>query len=447
MKLFKCTDLRAALSLCALVAKLNTKNLLLSLSMQKHWLTRSVLIISLVSLFNDASSELLYPILPIYLGTIGFGALWIGIIEGIAEAAAGLSKGWFGKWSDMRGERLPFIRFGYLLSSLAKPLIVLFPNVFWALFMRTGDRLGKGVRTAARDALLSHESDPKHRGKVFGFHRAMDTVGAFIGPSIALWYLFTHRGEPLTDLFYIALIPGILTLVVLLFLKDHVTKGIAPGKLPSWKHTFSYWKESNTSYRKVVGGFLLFALFNSSDLFLLMALKEIHSGMENCFFGICFNANEVTILYYILFNFVYALLAYPAGYFSDRFSPKTIFIIGLIFFVTTYAGFAYMMFLDSAKPAIALPVILMIIYGMYAALSDGISRAWISVLVPKEEKASALGFFAGAGSIATLFASVLAGLVWSFIHPSAVFAITACLTFVVIFYLGVFTKKPALNPD
>ena len=146
--------------------------------MQKHWLTRGVLIISLVSLFNDASSELLYPVLPIYLGTIGLTGLWIGIIEGVAEAAAGLSKGWFGKWSDMRGERLPFIRFGYFISSLAKPLIVLFPNVVWAMFMRASDRLGKGVRTGARDALLAHESDPKHRGKVFGFHRGFDTLAA-----------------------------------------------------------------------------------------------------------------------------------------------------------------------------------------------------------------------------------------------------------------------------
>ncbi len=410
--------------------------------MQKHWLTRGVLVISLVSLFNDASSELLYPILPIYLGTIGFGALWIGIIEGVAEAAAGLSKGWFGKWSDMRGERLPFIRFGYLLSALAKPLIVLFPSVFWAMFMRASDRLGKGVRTGARDALLAQESDAKHRGKVFGFHRAFDTVGAFIGPIIALWYMFTHRGESLATMFYIALIPGAITMIVLMFLKDKHTEKTDSKKLPSWKAMFSYWGESNHSYKKVVGGFLLFALFNSSDLFLLMALREIHTGMENCYFGYCFTPEEVTILYYILFNFFYALLSYPAGYFSDKYSPKTIFMIGLVFFVTTYAGFAWMMFGNSGKPPTWLPVVLMGIYGAYAALNDGISKAWISVLVPKGEKASALGFFAGAGSIALLFASTIAGLLWSLVAPWTVFALTACLVFIVIFYLGAFTQKP-----
>lgn len=417
-----------------------------SLIVQKHWLTRSVLIISLVSLFNDASSELLYPVLPVYLGSIGFGALWIGLIEGVAEASAGLSKGWFGKWSDMRGERLPFIRFGYFLSAIAKPLIVLFPSAIWAMFMRASDRLGKGVRTGARDALLSHESDPKHRGKVFGFHRGMDTLGAFIGPSIALWWMFTHRDEPLTTIFYLAMIPGVITIITLMFLKDHKNEEKVKTKLPSWKAMFSYWKDSNTQYRKVAGGLVLFALVNSSDLFLLMALKQIHEGLDNCYFGYCFTAGEVTILYYILFNFVYAALSYPAGYFSDKFSPKTIFIIGLFCFITTYIGFAYMMYTGKATGAV-LPIVLMCIYGMYAALNDGVSKAWISVIVPKGEKASALGFFSGAGSIALLFASSTAGVIWSFINPSTMFAVTACLVFIVIFYLGFFTEKPKHNEE
>lgn len=410
--------------------------------MQKHWLTRGVLIISLVSLFNDASSELLYPVLPIYLGTIGFAGLWIGIIEGVAEAAAGLTKGWFGKWSDMRGERLPFIRFGYFLSSLAKPLIVVFPNVFWAMFMRASDRLGKGVRTGARDALLAHESDPKHRGKVFGFHRGFDTLGAFIGPMIALWYMITHRGESLTNLFYIALIPGVITMITLMFLKDKHAEKKTATKLPSWKATFSYWKESNSTFRRVVGGFLLFAIVNSSDLFLLMALRAVHTGMENIYFGYQFSPEEMSILYYILFNFFYAAFSYPAGYFSDKYNAKTIFITGLCCFIVTYAGFAWMMWMTPAKPPVYLPVLLMTVYGIYAALNDGISKAWISNIVPKNEKASALGFFGGAGSIALLVASSSAGALWELVAPWTVFAVTAVLVFVVIFYLGIFTEKP-----
>ncbi len=412
--------------------------------MPKHWLTRSIFLLSVVSLFNDAASELLYPVLPVYLAGIGFSGLWIGIIEGIAEGVAGLSKGWFGKLSDLRGERLPFIRFGYLLSALAKPLIVLFPNILWALFMRSSDRLGKGIRTGARDALLTHESHAKNRGKVFGFHRSMDTLGAFIGPSIALWWLMSHRGENIDSLFYIALVPGILTLIALYFLKDSHASPKAIKKLPSYKLAFSYWKESNSSFRKVVGGFLLFALFNSSDLFLLMAIREIHDGQMHTYFGLTFTANEMMVLYYILFNFVYAVLAFPAGYLSDKLNPKTIFLVGLMFFVFTYAGFAYMLFGETQKPGL-IPVLLMISYGTYAALNEGISKAWISVIVPQDQKASAFGFFAGAGSIAVLFANIFGGVLWSFISPWSLFALSAVLTFVVIFYLAMFTQKPEKN--
>jgi MFS family permease len=410
--------------------------------MRKGWLTSGVVFLSLISLFNDASSELLYPVLPIYLTTIGFTGLWIGIVEGIAEAAAGLSKGWFGKWSDVRGERLPFVRFGYAISSLAKPLIVLFPNVFWVLFMRVSDRFGKGIRTGARDAMLADQTLPEHRGKVFGFHRSFDTIGAFVGPLIALWYMITHRGESLSTLFYVAFIPCAVTMLTLFLLKDNTTVKNPEAEKPSWKAIFSYWKEAPTSYRKVVGGFLLFALVNSSDLFLLMALRAVHAGMDNIYFGYQFSPDEISVLYYILFNLFYAAFSYPAGYFSDKYNPKSIFIIGLICFVITYSGFAWMMWIDPIILPTWFPIVLMVVYGLYAALSEGISKTWISNIVPKTEKASALGFFAGAGSIALLFASSTAGALWHFLAPWVVFAVTAVLVFVVIFYLIAFTQKP-----
>ncbi len=411
--------------------------------MRKSWLTSGVVLLSMVSLFNDASSELLYPVLPIYLGTVGLTGLWIGIIEGVAETAAGLSKGWFGKWSDARGERLPFIRFGYAIRSLAKPLIVFFPNAFWVLFMRASDRFGKGIRTAARDALLADQSDPQHRGKVFGFHRSFDTIGAFIGPLIALWYMITHRGESLATLFYVAFIPCTVTILTLFLLKDKSANKNPDAKPPSWKAMFSYWREAPASYRKVVGGFLLFALVNSSDLFLLMALRIVHTGMDNTYFGYSFSPEEISVIYYILFNFFYAAFSYPAGYFSDKYNPKSVFIIGLFCFVLTYAGFAWMMYIYPVKPPVFVPILLMIIYGVYAALNEGISRSWISNIVPDTQKASALGFFAGAGSIALLFASSTAGALWELVAPWTVFALTGVLVFVVIFYLVAFTKKPS----
>lgn len=408
--------------------------------MSKKWLTKTVFIISLVSLFNDAASELLYPVLPIYLAGIGFGAMWIGVIEGIAEAAAGFSKGWFGKWSDMRGERLPFIRFGYLLSSLAKPLIVLFPNIFWAVFMRSTDRLGKGVRTGARDAMLSLNSPPEHRGKVFGFHRAMDTIGAFIGPSLALWWLMTHRGTNIAEIFYLALIPAALSMIVLLFLKE---KKSAPGGtgLPAFRNMFSYWKEGSKEFRKVSGGLLLFGLCNSSDLFLLMALRNIHETTGATYFGHHFTADESVIIYYIFYNFIYALFAFPAGIISDKFNPKTTFISGLVFYAVTYAGFSWLTS-HTANDQQWLAVILMVLYGIFGAVNDGVSKTWISLIVPKEDKGAALGFFAGGSSISLLLASLIGGIIWSFAGAWAMFGITSVLTLATIFYLSLFTNRP-----
>ena len=156
----------------------------------KKIFTRTIWMLSFVSLFNDIGSEMLIPVMPIYLKTIGFTALWIGILEGLAEAIVGVSKGYFGKLSDEKGKRLPFVQLGYLLSNISKPLMALFISPIWVLFVKSGDKLGKGIRTSARDAMLSDECSKENKGKVFGLHRAMDTCGAAIGPSLALIFLF-----------------------------------------------------------------------------------------------------------------------------------------------------------------------------------------------------------------------------------------------------------------
>src|SRR6478736_3969717 len=152
--------------------------------MKARIITRTIWILSIVSLLTDVASEMLYPIMPIYLRSIGFSMVLIGILEGVAEATAGLSKGYFGKLSDQLGRRTPFVRLGYSLSAISKPLLAFFINVWWVFFARTIDRLGKGIRTGARDALLSDESSPENKAKVFGFHRSMDTFGAVLGPLV-----------------------------------------------------------------------------------------------------------------------------------------------------------------------------------------------------------------------------------------------------------------------
>ena len=156
------------------------------------YITRTVWVLSLVSLLTDTASEMLYPIMPIYLKTIGFSIVLIGILEGVAEATAGVSKGYFGKLSDLSGRRVPFVQIGYAFSAVSKPMMAVFIYPLWIFLARTIDRFGKGIRTGARDALLSDEATQETKGKVFGFHRSMDTLGAVLGPSLALIYLYFY---------------------------------------------------------------------------------------------------------------------------------------------------------------------------------------------------------------------------------------------------------------
>src|SRR5512141_2206259 len=186
-------------------------------------ITRTIWILSLVSLFTDVASEMLYPVMPVFLRSIGFSFLLIGILEGVAEATAGLSKGYFGQKSDQLGKRLPFVQLGYALSAISKPLMAFFVYPLWIFFARTIDRLGKGLRTGARDAMLSDECAPENKGKVFGFHRSMDTLGAVFGPAIALLYLYYHPGN-YKMLFLIAFLPGVIAISFTFFIKEKKLK-------------------------------------------------------------------------------------------------------------------------------------------------------------------------------------------------------------------------------
>jgi MFS family permease len=189
------------------------------------FITRTIFILSLVSLFTDIASEMLYPVMPMYLTSIGFSVVLIGILEGFAEAIAGLSKGYFGYLSDSKGKRKPFIQSGYMLSAVSKPMMAVLTFPVWIFFARTIDRFGKGIRTGAGDAMLSEETTQEYKGRVFGFHRAFDTLGAALGPSLALIFLIFFPGQYKT-LFLIAFIPGMFAVVLTIILKD---KNFQPG--------------------------------------------------------------------------------------------------------------------------------------------------------------------------------------------------------------------------
>jgi MFS family permease len=248
--------------------------------MKTKILTRTIWILSLVSLFTDVASEMLYPVMPVFLRSIGFSFLLIGILEGFAEAVAGLSKGYFGKRSDTTGKRLPFVQLGYALSAISKPMMAAFIYPLWIFLARTIDRLGKGLRTGARDAMLSDESTKENKGKVFGFHRGMDTMGAVLGPTIALIYLYYHPGNYKT-LFLVAFLPGVVAILFTLFIKEKKLSRNKELKKEKWSlfTIFSYWKRSPAEYKRLLIGLLLFATFNSSDVFLLLRMKE--SGLND----------------------------------------------------------------------------------------------------------------------------------------------------------------------
>lgn len=378
------------------------------------YITRTIWILSLVSLLTDVASEMLYPIMPIYLKSIGFTVILIGILEGIAEATAGLSKGYFGKLSDNFGKRKPFVQLGYALSSISKPMLAIFIYPLWILFARTIDRLGKGIRTGARDAILSDEAKPETKGKVFGFHRALDTFGAAVGPALALLYLYFRPGDYKT-LFFIAFLPGLAAILLTFFLKEKSqTKPIA--KVPTSFFAFiHYWKESPEIYRKVVIGLLVFTLFNSSDMFLLLKLKE--TGLSD----------TSVVGAYIFYNLVYAVFAFPIGVMADKLGLKNIFIAGLALFAVVYIGMSF-------NTNLYLYFGLFFLYGLYAAATEGISKAWISNITERKDTATAIGTYAGFQSICTMLASSITGLIWFKFGAATAFITTAIVTIAVIIY-------------
>lgn len=363
---------------------------------------------------------MLYPIMPIYLKTIGFSVLLIGILEGIAEATAGLSKGYFGKYSDASGRRAPFVQIGYALSAVSKPLMAVFIYPLWILFARTIDRLGKGIRTGARDAILSDEATPQTKGKVFGFHRSMDTLGAVLGPLVALLYLHYNPNDYKT-LFYIAFLPGLLAIIASLLLRDKPT---TPGNRKSPVSLFSflhYWKESPAAYKKLVIGLLAFALFNSSDVFLLLKAKE--AGLDDTH----------VIGVYVFYNLVYALSAFPLGALADKIGLKTIFLSGLLIFATVYFGMTF-------NTNLYWFVGLFFLYGVYAAATEGISKAWISNITDKKDTATAIGTFSGLQSICAMMASSMAGFLWFQFGSTTTFLATAVVALITAAYI--FTSIP-----
>jgi MFS family permease len=352
------------------------------------WLTRNVRVLSAVSFLQDAASELLYPLLPIYLTSVlGAPVAVVGAVEGAAEGAASLTKLAAGPLGD-RFARRPLIATGYGMAALGKVMVAAATAWPGVLAGRVVDRLGKGMRGAPRDALLVVDIDDAARGRVFGFHRAMDTLGAVAGPLLGLagYQLLDHQIAPLL---WVAVVPAVLSVALVFLVRE--TRRVLPRV--ERRAVFARVGDLPRRYWRVTTALVLFGLVNFPDALLLLRLNEIG-----------FSVVEV-ILAYVTYNAVYAVASYPAGLLADRIPRPAVFGIGLVFFAIGYTGLG--LTTDTATAWLLIGV-----YGLYTGCTDGVGKAWISSLVGSELQASAQGVFQGAGGFAVLAAGLWAGFLW-----------------------------------
>lgn len=358
------------------------------------WLSRNLLLLCGVSFLQDAASELLYPVLPIFLTvTLGAPAAVVGIVEGVAEGAASITKLLAGRLADRRTKR-PLIAAGYGLAALGKVIIAL--AAIWPMVLagRVIDRLGKGIRGAPRDALLVVGVPASARGRVFGLHRAIDTAGAVVGPllGLAAYYLL---GQQIRPLLFLAIIPAILSVLLIRAVREAPAGTTAPSSTPpaGTIHRPAAAPLPRSFWRAWIP-LAAFGLINFPDALLLLRVNQLTHSLS------------FVVLAYATYNASYALLSYPAGALADRFRPPLVFAAGLLCFAVAYTGLG----LTSSTAAI-LP--LMVIYGGYTAATDGVGKAWISGLVPAESQGRAQGIYQGASGGAVLVAGLWAGLAWN----------------------------------
>ena len=377
----------------------------------KSQFSRTVWILGFISLFADISSELLYPVLPVYLRQAGYSMLALGLLEGIANVIAGVSKGYFGHLSDVMQKRNVFVRWGYGLSAVGKMVMMGSPDLTRIYVARTTDRLGKGVRTAPRDAMLALDSSPETRAAVFGFHRAMDTLGAAIGPALALGWLVFHPGDYST-LFTLAFIPAVLSFIFTLGLRDKSSARVSVSKTRVGFFAYlRYWKSGPAEFRKLMLPLLVMGIVNSPDVFLLMALKE--AGLSDTYM----------IGVYIAYNLIYALLATPVGALADKVGKIKVLIAGVLLFALTYAGM-------SIGAALWFFLLMFVLYAAAMSCLESVAKAIIAGQVPEEERGQAIGFYTSTSSISVLIAGAWTGLLWSKGGPALVFAITATVALI-----------------
>ncbi len=381
-------------------------------------LPRSVVLLGWVSFLADVSSEMVYPLIPMFVvGVLGASATTLGIIEGAAALIVAFVTAWAGFRSDRHRRRVPYVRIGYGLPVVGKTLMAL--AFAWPMVLagRLIDRLGKGLRTSPRDALIADAAGPTIRGRAFGFHRAMDTAGAMVGVLLAAGLLWWFTGSPtkvesttpahdagwaFRMVFGISAALGLLSLAITFMVREAEHPAEA-ANTPRIEHVGRLGLPA--AYWQTVALMLVFSLANSSDAFLLLRARDV--GLSPW----------AVVLAYALFNLTYTVVSYPAGVVSDRLGRWRVIAVGWTIYAAVYAGFAFTG-ASGVWPLLAL-------YGVYMALTDGIGKALVADHAPPEKRGTALGIYYMASGLVTLLASMVAGVLWDRVGPSVTFGVGA----------------------
>jgi MFS family permease len=383
-------------------------------------LPATVLALGAVSLFTDLSSEMIYPLLPAFLvGVLGAGALSLGVIEGVAECTASVLKAASGWWSDRTRRRKPLVLAGYGVSGTARPLIGLAASWPVVLALRFLDRVGKGLRTAPRDALIAGVTPPELRGRAYGLHRAMDHAGAVVGPLVAAG-LLTALGVPLRQVFLLAAVPALIVMVVLLLFVREPPREEPPGPRAA---AGARRGALDAGFKRLLAALAIFTLGNSSDAFLLLRFGE--AGLSPAAVALVWSLHHV----------VKALGAYGGGRLTDRLGSRALVLGGWAIYAATYLGFAL-------APAGGALVALFLVYGLYFALSEPAERAWIAAVAPGGRAATAFGVYHGVVGLAALPASVLFGVVYRTVGAGVAFGVGAGLACAAAVVLVAMVPRP-----
>lgn len=385
---------------------------------------RNIIMSGLVSFFTDIASYMIVPVLPLFLvGNLGASTTLVGLIEGIAETTASILKIFSGWFSDKIGKRKPLMLAGYAISNIFRPIFGF--TTVWGevLALKFADKVGKGLRTAPRDALLADSAHEGGMGKAFGIHRTLDELGSALGPLLAFWIL-SFFADDYRQVFYWTAVPGTLALILIIFgIRDRVPKVKEDSKAP------------RLGFKGMGSGFItfciiatIFALGNSSDAFLILRAKDV--GL----------AAALVPLAYFAFNITFSILSYPLGALSDKLGRKPLIVGGFFVFGLVYLGFAF----ASQTWHIWL---LFIVYGVYSAATDGVQKAYIADIIPAGNRGMGIGTFNALTGLAALPASILTGYLWKIKGPIGAFGFGSLMAFLACFLFVILGRKLQAGRD